>query len=70
MNSTGFYIFEFPIITRKNGNRKKAVPKHNEIKYMHKNGCKDWPNCLTCPKEDCDWQPYPKRKKVKRNESK
>jgi len=60
-----FYVIELPVITRKNGNHKKPVPINNELHFMHGNGCKDWGDCLTCQKEDCDWQAYPKNRAKK-----
>ena len=69
IKGSGFYVFEFPIITRANNHKKPAL-ECNETKYMHGNGCKDWADCQTCPKSDCDWQAYPKySRKVKANES-
>lgn len=61
MQEVGFYIVELPVITRRNGNHKQKQP--NETYFLHGNGCKDWVDCLTCPKKDCDWQPYPKTKR-------
>lgn len=62
---TGFYITELPIIN--NGKRRKRETAQNtqQITYKHGLGCNDWGDCFTCPKSDCDWQPYPKPRKIK-----
>lgn len=66
-----FYIVQLPIITRGNSNHTKPKTMGNELTFMHGNGCKDWGDCLTCQKKDCDWQAYPKpHRKVKANEGK
>lgn len=76
MNQTMF-IIDFPIISphRKNNGANRGYHRKQDEKnglfFLHGNGCRFWQNCLTCPKPDCDWQPYPKpHKKGRVNEGK
>lgn len=70
MDISGFHIIELPIITRRNGNHRNHGALKNGIHFKTVTGCKSWKDCLSCPKEECDYQAYPKpSKKVKVNES-
>ena len=66
-NNLGFYIVQLPeIIASRNGKIKKYKPfSLADIKFKHGTGCKDCPDCDSCLKPDCDWQPCPKVKKGK-----
>ena len=41
--------------------------KPQKIDCIPNVGCKDWNNCLTCPKNDCDWQPGNNNRRKTRN---
>lgn len=63
MQISGFYVVEIPIITKERGNHKQSNSNQDKPHFMHGNGCKDWEDCLSCPKFACDWQAYPKSKR-------
>jgi hypothetical protein len=29
--------------------------RKGKVAFIYGNGCSDWRNCFTCPKEDCTW---------------
>ncbi len=42
--------------------------KGQEIVYIDGLGCKDFPDCFTCPKPDCNYDSANDRKKGEENE--
>ena len=43
------------------GHRKNTA--RGKVIFLHGNGCSDYPDCLTCPKPDCNWDSSNNRKK-------
>ncbi len=60
MERADYFVIQLPIMSRQ---PIKQVADLKAVYYETGLGCKDWNDCFTCPKEDCDWQAYPKRKR-------
>ncbi len=50
-----FYMIDFPINPRRNGNHKKPKTSQDEIYFLHGNGCMYSTNCLECPLSECKY---------------